>query len=196
MVLFHHYPLLYIQMQLNIFSSLFVLFAIIATVLAADNGHYTVANLGKRKQEILNNGGTTLELAIAMLETEDMTTNYVYGDGKTGDSANFGIFKQGWFILRSSVTEFKSYGPSDYNKGAVLNTDLAKDIKSRQESQRYYGLDKWFAGHRNGETGINNPNTEDIQNYKDGVYWIKAQLESDKKYLSDDTRFWVYVKPI
>ncbi|KAF1802151.1 hypothetical protein V8B55DRAFT_1477472 [Mucor lusitanicus] len=160
-------------MQLNILSSLFVLFAIITIVLAADNGHYTVSDLGKRKQQILKNGGATLELAIAMLETEDMT-NYVYGDGKTQDSANF-----------------------DYNKGAVLNTDLAKDIKSRQESQAYFGLDKRFAGHRNGETGINNPNTQDIQNYKDaGVYWIKAQIESDQKYLRDDTSFWVYVQPI
>ncbi|KAF1801931.1 hypothetical protein V8B55DRAFT_1475433 [Mucor lusitanicus] len=183
-------------MQLNIFSSLFVLFAIITAVLAADNGHYTVSGLGKRKQQILKNGGTTLELAIAMLETEDMTTKYVYGDGKTQDSANFGIFKQGWFMLRTSVAEFKKYGPSDYNKGAVLNAHLAKDIKTRQASQAHFGLDKWFAGHRNGETGINNPYTQDIQNYKDGVYWIKAQLESNKKYLSDDTRFWVYVQPI
>lgn len=183
-------------MQLNIFSSFFILFAIIATVLAAENGHYPVSGLGKRKQEILNNGGNTLDLAVAMLETDDMTTNYVYGDGKSQDSANFGIFKQGWYILRTSVAEFKSYGPSDYNKGAVLNSNLAKDIKSRHESQAHFGLDKWFAGHRNGETGINNPYTQDIQNYKDGVNWIKAQLESDKKYLSDDTRFWVYVQPI
>ncbi|GAN11672.1 conserved hypothetical protein [Mucor ambiguus] len=182
-------------MKLHIFSSLFVLFTIIATVLA-DNGHYTVPGLGKRKQQILKNGGTTLELAIAMLETDNMTTQYVYGDGKSGDSANFGIFKQGWFILRSSVSEFKRYGPSDYNKGAVLNRHLAKDIKARQESQAHFGLDKWFAGHRNGETGINDPYTQDIQDYKNGVYWIKAQLDSDKKYLSDNTRFWVYVKPI
>ena len=29
-----------------------------------------------------------------MMETEDMTTNYPYGDNKSGDAANFGIFKQ------------------------------------------------------------------------------------------------------
>jgi hypothetical protein len=40
---------------------------------AADRGSYTVSGLGSRKQAVLNNGGTVLDLAIAMLETERMT---------------------------------------------------------------------------------------------------------------------------
>jgi hypothetical protein len=35
----------------------------------ADRGSYTVSGLGQRKQAILNAGGNTLDLAIAMLET-------------------------------------------------------------------------------------------------------------------------------
>ena len=31
-------------------------------------GHYTVSGLGARKQSILNAGGNTLDIAIAMLE--------------------------------------------------------------------------------------------------------------------------------
>lgn len=46
----------------------------------ADRGSYTVAGLGSRKQAILNAGGNTLDLAIAMLETETMQTNYPYGN--------------------------------------------------------------------------------------------------------------------
>jgi hypothetical protein len=34
-----------------------------------DRGHYTVSGLGARKQAILNAGGNTQDLAIAMLET-------------------------------------------------------------------------------------------------------------------------------
>jgi hypothetical protein len=45
----------------------------------ADRGSYTVSGLGSRKQAILNAGGNTLDLAIAMLETENMSTNYAYG---------------------------------------------------------------------------------------------------------------------
>lgn len=32
--------------------------------------------------------------------------------------------------------------------------------------------------------------------YKDAVLWIQQQIESDDKYQSDDTRFWVKVKAI
>jgi hypothetical protein len=42
-------------------------------------GSYTVSGLGYRKQAILNAGGNTLDMAIAMLETENMQTNYAYG---------------------------------------------------------------------------------------------------------------------
>lgn len=34
-----------------------------------DRGSYTVSGLGARKQQITSAGGTTLDLAIAMLET-------------------------------------------------------------------------------------------------------------------------------
>lgn len=57
-------------------------------------GVYQVNGLGARKQAVRNAGGNVLDLAIAMMETEGMTTNYAYGDNKSGDSANFGIFKQ------------------------------------------------------------------------------------------------------
>ena len=43
-------------------------------------GSYTVSGLGARKQQILNSGGGTWELAIAMMETETMQTNYAYVD--------------------------------------------------------------------------------------------------------------------
>lgn len=54
----------------------------------------------------------------------------------------------------------------------------------------------WFAGHRNGATGLSNPNTEDIKFYRESVEWIQSQIDSDAKYKSDDTRFWVDVTPI
>jgi hypothetical protein len=166
-------------------------------VFAADKrGSYTIPGLGKRKQEILNNGGGVWDLAIAMLETNNLNTDYTYGDGKTYDSANFGIFKQNWFMLRTSTSQFKGQSTAEWNNGAVLNKDLKADIKARQESQNFYGADKWFGGHRDGETGLNNPQTPDINRYKDAVNWIHDQLASNQKYLTDDTRFWVDVTAI
>lgn len=74
--------------------------------------------------------------------------------------------------------------------------DTAADVTARAECQAHFGYDTWFAGHRNGESGLNNPNTEDIAFYKESIQWIQSQIESDGAYLTDDTRFWVDVTPI
>ncbi|CAI7668132.1 unnamed protein product [Penicillium palitans] len=177
---------------LSIFSTL----AFVSSVIAADRGSYTVAGLGARKQEIVGAGGNTRDLAISMLETDGMSTNYTYGDGKSGDGTNFGIFKQNWFILRNSASEFLGQSVDEVSNGAILNSDLKKDIQARHEGEKHYGYETWFSGHRNGESGLKNPGTQDIKNYMDGVAWIQQQIESDKKYQSDDTRFYVQVVAI
>ena len=107
-------------------------------------GSYNVPGLGARKQQILNTGGNSLDLAIAMMETETMQANYTYGDGKSGDAANFGIFKQNWYMLRTSVSQYQSYGSGSYNAGAALNSNLSWDIQCLHTSQNHYGLYKWF----------------------------------------------------
>ncbi|KAA8643720.1 glycoside hydrolase family 134 protein [Aspergillus tanneri] len=117
-----------------------------------------------------------MDLAIAMLETETVTTNYTYGkidfsrhrhnevkgDGKNGDSTNFGIFKQNWMIPRTPASEFRGQNVGGVDNGGVLNSYLSKDIKARHDGEKHYGFDVWCAGHRNGASGQDNPNTEDI----------------------------------
>jgi hypothetical protein len=162
----------------------------------ASCGSYTVSGLGSRKQQVRNAGGNTLDLAVAMLETETMQANYTYGDGKTSDSANFGIFKQNWLMLRSACSQFSGQSASQYNNGAVLNSNLGQDISCLHQSQNHYGINTWFAGHRNGASGLANPNTSDINAYKTAVYWIQSQLNANSANVSNDTRFWVNVPPI
>ncbi|PGH10612.1 hypothetical protein AJ80_07463 [Polytolypa hystricis UAMH7299] len=177
-----------------------LILAIAAVVSAApgDRGSYTVSGLGQRKQAILNAGGNTLDLAIAMLETERMTTDYAYGDNKQDDAANFGLFKQNWGMLRvcASRAGFVGQSQSEWNNGAKLNSDIYADVAARWDCQGYYGYDTWFAGHRNGATGLSNPNTEDIRFYKESIQWIQSQIDSNSQYSTDDTRFWVDVTPI
>ncbi|KAJ9667782.1 hypothetical protein H2201_001968 [Coniosporium apollinis] len=161
-----------------------------------DRGSYIVPGFGSRKQAVISTGGTSLDLAVAMLETDGMTTDYAYGDNKSGDSANFGIFKQNWGMLRECASRFRGQANYDYNNGNALNWDLNADVTARRECQDYYGYDKWFAGHRNGASGLNNPNTQDIANYKTAVQWIQSQIDSDSRFRTDDTRFWVDVPAI
>ncbi|KAL5356078.1 hypothetical protein BJX96DRAFT_171271 [Aspergillus floccosus] len=165
----------------------------------ADRGYYTVSGLGARKKAILDAGGNTLDLAIAMLEIEDMnTSHYPYGDGKTYDAANFGLFKQNWGMLRLCAHRYGFAGKTEaqWNDGALLNSNVYADVASRWDCQEYYGYDKWFAGHRNGATGLANPYTTDINNYKSAIQWIQQQIDSNSNYKYDDTRFWVNVPAI
>ncbi|KAJ6143111.1 hypothetical protein N7471_002564 [Penicillium samsonianum] len=190
---------------LSLFASLALVSAVVSSPAAGlnsnvaradDRGSYIVPGLGDRKKDILNAGGNTRDMAIAMLETNKMATDYTYGDGKTGDGTNFGVFKQNWYILRHSASEFLGNTVDEVKDGAILNSDLSKDIKARHEGEKHYGYETWFSGHRNGESGINNPGTADINAYISGVAWIQKQIESDDKYQSDDTRFWVDVVAI
>ncbi|KAF7670604.1 hypothetical protein GT037_011280 [Alternaria burnsii] len=159
-------------------------------------GSYTISGLGSRKRQVTAAGASSLNLAIAMLETERMDTNYAYGDNKQNDAANFGIFKQNWGMLRVCCSRFKGQSQSSWNNGAVLNSNLNADVQCLNECQSYYGQNKWIAGHRNGETGLNNPNTQDIRNYIDGVKYIENQLLTQPNGLTNDVRYYIYVVPI
>lgn len=50
------------------------------------------------------------------------TADYPYGDGKTYDAANFGMFKQNWGMLRECAYRygFKGQSQDDWNNGARL----------------------------------------------------------------------------
>jgi hypothetical protein len=50
------------------------------------------------------------------------------------------------------------------------------DVASRWDCQGYYGYDRWFAGHRNGASGLANPNTPDINNSKSALHWIESNI--------------------
>ena len=47
-------------------------------------------------------------------------SDYAYGDGKTEDSANFGIFKNNWYMIRTACSQFSGHTEADWNNGAAL----------------------------------------------------------------------------
>ncbi|GJF30802.1 hypothetical protein KNE206_35020 [Kitasatospora sp. NE20-6] len=159
-------------------------------------GSYSVGGLGSRKQQLRNAGADALDLATAMLETDTMTTGYPYGDNKSGDAANFGVFKQNWMMLRASCNQFRGQSAGQWNNGSALNSGLGADVSCLHQSRSHYGESTWFAGHRNGASGLSNPNTQDIRNYRAAVYWIRDRINSNTANLGNDTRFWVEVPAI
>ena len=163
------------------------------TVSGMAAGDQRVAGLGARKQELLDAGATMEDLAVAMLENDTLSSNYAYGDGKGGDATNFGIFKQNWGMISAADPALAAAGIGP--AGERINTDLATDIAALHASRARYG-DAWVSGHRNGASGLANPNTTDIANYEAAVGFIAGKLREDPARLSDDTRIWVEVPAI
>ena len=69
-----------------------------------------------------------------------------------------------------------------------MNADRELDIRILYEGMEYSG-DLWWAGHRNGSTGLANPDTRDIYEFKAVVDWTDTQLAREPKFLANDIRF-------
>jgi hypothetical protein len=50
-------------------------------------------------------------------------------------------------------------------------------IETLHNSQKHYGIDARFGGYRNGKTGLKNNDMADINEYKNGVLWIRGKSE-------------------
>jgi outer membrane protein OmpA-like peptidoglycan-associated protein len=184
----------------------------------------TFPGLGARKSALRSNGGNLLDMAVAMLETETMDAHeYPDRDNKPpGDAACFGIFKQNWGLIRTSGAMPALSGPplpgqlrpglaeADWPRGRQLNDDLTLDVAVLHGSQAQLGLNKWFAGHRWGSTGLTAFDAaargsttaaqrgvlSDIADYQGAVEWIRDQLVHDPALQADDRKVFVRVPAV
>jgi hypothetical protein len=157
-------------------------------------GCYTVTGLCNNKRALINAGANLEMIASAMMETEMLDTNYTPGDGKTGDSYNLGTCKQNWGMIRMCHTAWSGFGQTGYSRAEVqaMNTDRALDVTVYKECRARFA-DRWWAGHRNGASGLANPDTQDIRNFRAAYDWTLGMLAGHD---NDDVRVWVRVPPI
>jgi hypothetical protein len=160
-------------------------------------GSYTVnAQYATNKHSVLSAGGSVTWLAIGMLETNTLDSNYTYGDGKTGDSANFGFMKNNWYMYRVSVSNFKGQSSSQYNNGAIANGNYGNAVNFANQCVSHFGWTSFWEVQRGGQGRIGNWNA-DTAEYYNGVNWIQGQINSNySKYSTDQTRFWADVPAI
>jgi len=156
-------------------------------------GCYKVSGIAANKQALLAAGGNAEMMASAMMETERLDANYTLGDGKTNDSFNAGVCKQNWGMIRQCHPAYQGMSQSQYQTAAALNSDRALDATVFKECRAMFG-DRWWGGHRNGSSGLQNPNTADIQRFKAAYDWTLAQIGTTHQ--CDDLRFWVSVPAI
>jgi hypothetical protein len=152
-----------------------------------DCGCEIISGLGRNKQAYKDAGANLDFLASAMMETKKMDTNYTYGDGKKGFMFNAGATKQNWRMMKQCNTEWKYLGENDYAYSDDLNWNRSFDVQVYKKCRAFWG-DKWFAGHRSGQTGLDNPNTRDNNTFKNAHAWIKKMLQNNQ---TNDVRFYV-----
>ncbi|KAI9653127.1 MAG: hypothetical protein M1831_006211 [Alyxoria varia] len=158
------------------------------------NGEPYNCGCSARKQELVGKGANAKDIAIGLLEMGSLLdASYTYGDGKSSDAANFGLFKNNWFMIRTACSQFSGQSAEDYNNGAVLNDDDAAAIKCQHEQMDKYG-DAWMAGQRYGPSGITDPNNQVVQDYKQGLAYIQGYIEEG--HLTDDQATWAEVQAI
>jgi hypothetical protein len=166
------------------------------------------------KSAILANGGGTLELAIAMLETDNLLANYPFGDSKTGDAANFGIYKMNWYMIQQCTPAKVLIGDNLASTalttaGTTINSDPALATRILLEATERWSMagpepsdpvsGNFWAGQRWGQSGLDNlagTNWDDIQNYYLAVQAIKAKCDLDPTVWISDVRYSVYVPPV
>lgn len=166
-----------------------------------DVGCYEVPGLAANKMAILEAGSTLPEadqgympylVATAMMETNDLDTDYVLGDNKSGDAFTVGVAKQHWGMLRQCHSAWNGLVASDYATSVVLNTDRVMDARTYVECRAHFG-DQWWALHL-GLPGDADPSTDPLPFYRSGVEFIHQMLESDpngNSHYCDDLRFWI-----
>jgi hypothetical protein len=176
----------------------------------------------------------TLALAIAMLESDRLSSDYPFGDvypvehpspsgtliPKTGDAANFGIYKMNWFMIRQLPAgkeeirraaggeggEVLPDGEIQNIVGARINADAGLATRILLEAFATSSLEapdpahpepgNFWGGHRWGESGWTNvPGTDwhDVRRYYDAVRLIQAACDDDPAIWTSDIRYGVVV---
>lgn len=156
-------------------------------------GCMAVDGLGENKRKLLNAGAIVYMLASAMLETNSMDTSYPYGDYKSGDAFNAGVCKQNWGMMRQCHSQWNYLEADDFDTSAVLNSNPALDVQVYNECRDMFGAN-WWAGHRNGSTGLEYPYTDDIANFKIAMDWTYQMIRDE--HTQDNIRMWVNIGAI
>jgi hypothetical protein len=171
-----------------------------------------------------------------MLESERLSADYPFGDVypawapsgpgtlvlKTGDAANFGIYKMNWFMIRQLLIgkdEMRKAGGGEWGVGEALpdgevekivgariNADAGLATRILLEAFASSSLSapdpahpevrNFWGGHRWGESGWTNApgtNWRDVRRYYDAVMMIKAACDDDPAIWTSDIRYGVLV---
>ncbi|KAL8719011.1 MAG: hypothetical protein Q9181_008123 [Wetmoreana brouardii] len=105
-----------------------------------------------RKQALGAAGAQQVDIAIAMLENGcHFTASYGIGNYKTRDSAEIGVYRNNWGMLRTYCDHFKGAGPDDWsNLGQQAHNDVTIATQCQVQLWNTLGADQFFSLQRGG----------------------------------------------
>lgn len=151
-------------------------------------------NISEVKQEIIkvvyakqpeDKETAALLIAVASIETENMSIDYPSCDGKKGEACNIGIYKMNLFQRRKACPDITQN---------EINHDIAKATSCMIKGMDKYGVDLWLSWHRGGESWKNY--SSEVEDYKNAIEALKAKYLSTKNALTDDSRYTIAVPAI
>lgn len=135
-------------------------------------------NVASRKATLFSLGANVTDLAISIQETScNFSAAYPYGDDypgpdgkddgtpKTGDAANFGLFKNNWKQIRTYCTQFQNQSAAQWNNGAALNMDDKAAITCQHQQMDALGGVFWAAQRGCDNGGQYEENIQSIETY-------------------------------
>jgi hypothetical protein len=176
------------------------------------------------KAAIKSAGGTSVALAIAMLEDKHLESqphaDYPFGDQlpngtpKTGDAANFGVFKMNWYMIQmcqsaKTIIGNRPPGFAWQSIGIRINNDVKLATQILTEAMHKWSTaapnpakpvaQNFWAGHRWGSDGLNaapHAKWNDILQYFHAVQTIKQACDGDVSVWTSNIRYYLYVPPV
>jgi hypothetical protein len=97
-------------------------------------------------------GATQSEIAalltVGNIETNDFSSDYAYGDNKSGDAANYGFMKMNGQQIKSAIGRLENRDPTSITNGELdrVNADPGLAVKYGLDSLRYMSNTGQYAG--------------------------------------------------
>ncbi|KAL8815127.1 MAG: hypothetical protein Q9223_005705 [Gallowayella weberi] len=99
------------------------------------------------KQTLISFGAETVDIAIAMLENGcAFTATFGIGNHKVGDSAEIGVYRNNWHMLRTYCDHFAGAGEGDWAaRGAEAHNDVGVATTCQRQLFSKLGPDQFYS---------------------------------------------------
>ncbi|KAI4230760.1 MAG: hypothetical protein LQ349_006058 [Xanthoria aureola] len=142
------------------------------------------------KRALIDFGAKPVDIAIAMLENGcAFHAQFTAGNNKEADSAELGVYRNNWHMIREYCDDFKGAEPSEWlSRGKELHDDVGIATRCQRQLFSVLGATKFFGLQRGGlgNQGAGSEYRQYVSQYEDfcqshmtdgmAIYWNVASM--------------------